>query len=130
MSCHEVYLFCKEVRKAGREGPEKEPDDGAAGEKTAYVRRVRGIERRGTLRAGRWTTGGTGGTVHRVGTVLLVINIPLLIGGAHCLDLIERKKRIEVLANLVATSSREVALHKKSGQKSDLQVNEDFLVSF
>ena len=60
------------------------------------------------------TTGGTGGTVHRVGTVLLVINIPLLIGGAHCLDLIERKKRIEVLANLVATSSREVALHKKS----------------
>jgi len=60
------------------------------------------------------TTGATGPTVHRVGTVLLAINIPLLIGGAHCLDLIERKKRIEVPANLVAIASREVALQKKS----------------
>jgi hypothetical protein len=38
-------------------------------------------------------------TVHDVGTVLLIINIPLLMGGAHCLDLVEKKKRIEVLTD-------------------------------
>ncbi len=38
------------------------------------------------------TTGATGPTVHSVGTILLVINIPLLIGGAHCLDLLEKRK--------------------------------------
>src|SRR6266487_2371356 len=45
------------------------------------------------------STGGVGPTVRNVGTGLLMINIPLLIGGAHCLDLIEKKKGITVLTN-------------------------------
>ena len=44
------------------------------------------------------TAPGIGPTVHTVGTVLLIANIPLLMGGAHCLDLVEKRKRFAVLA--------------------------------
>ncbi|HEX9424198.1 MAG TPA: hypothetical protein VF899_13215 [Pyrinomonadaceae bacterium] len=37
---------------------------------------------------------GIGPTMHSVGTVLLIANIPLLIAGAHCLDLAEKNKRV------------------------------------
>ena len=43
--------------------------------------------------------GEVGPTLHSVGTVLLVANIPLLIGGAHCLDLVEKERRVAAFSN-------------------------------
>ena len=43
------------------------------------------------LTAISWLTG-TGSHVQTLGTVLLFLTIPLLVFGAQCLDLIERKK--------------------------------------
>lgn len=37
--------------------------------------------------------GGPGWYVQRFGTVLLLATVPLLLCGAHCLDLLERRKR-------------------------------------
>ncbi|MBC7909159.1 MAG: hypothetical protein H7Y30_01580 [Pyrinomonadaceae bacterium] len=46
------------------------------------------------LTASTWLTGtqGFGSYTQTVGTVLLVLTIPLLIFGAHCLDLMESRK--------------------------------------
>ena len=46
------------------------------------------------ITAATWLTGaaGYGPALHRLGTGLLVLTIPLLIFGAHCLDLIETQK--------------------------------------
>jgi hypothetical protein len=45
------------------------------------------------------STQGIGPTLHRAGTVLLMMNIPLLIAGAHFMDLVEKRKRVAVLTN-------------------------------
>ncbi|SRR6266542_665328 len=52
------------------------------------------------------STGGIAPTLHSIGTVLLLANIPLLMAGAHCLDLVQNKKRIAVLMKLGSSSSR------------------------
>jgi hypothetical protein len=45
------------------------------------------------LTFGSWLMGGwVGQFEHGAGTILLVSTIPLLVLGAHCLDLIERQK--------------------------------------
>ena len=46
------------------------------------------------LTAATWFTalGGHGPLLHKLGTILLVLTIPLLVFGGHCLDLIERQK--------------------------------------
>lgn len=46
------------------------------------------------LTATAWltVTQGSGSDTRTVGTVLLVLTMPLLIFGAHCLDLMERRK--------------------------------------
>ena len=46
------------------------------------------------ITAATWLTGaaGYGPILHRLGTGLLVLTIPLLLFGAHCLDLIETQK--------------------------------------
>ena len=46
------------------------------------------------ITAATWLTGaaGYGPLLHRLGTSLLVLTIPLLMCGAHCLDLIETQK--------------------------------------
>ena len=46
------------------------------------------------ITAATWLTGaaGYGPVLHRFGAILLVLTIPLLIFGAHCLDLIEKQK--------------------------------------
>lgn len=48
------------------------------------------------LTVASWLQGGAGGSYTKIiGTVLLVLTIPLLIFGAHCLDLMERRKERE-----------------------------------
>jgi CHASE2 domain-containing sensor protein len=46
------------------------------------------------LTAVTWFTGATsyGPFLHKLGTTLLVLTIPLLLFGGHCLDLIEQEK--------------------------------------
>lgn len=49
------------------------------------------------LTAITWFTGTGAGSsyLHTLGTILLFLTIPLLVFGAHCLDLSERRKGIE-----------------------------------
>lgn len=44
------------------------------------------------LTAGSWLTGGGSSYIRTLGTIFLLMTIPLLICGAHCLDLMERRK--------------------------------------
>jgi amino acid transporter len=52
------------------------------------------------LTAFSWFTGaaGVGAYVQTTGTVLLVLMIPMLIFGAHCLDLTEKRKKADRLS--------------------------------
>jgi hypothetical protein len=46
------------------------------------------------ITAATWLTGaaGYGPFLHKLGTILLVLTIPLLLFGGHCLDLIEQQR--------------------------------------
>lgn len=44
------------------------------------------------LTASSWLTGAGSSYVQTMGTIFLLMTIPLLVFGAHCLDLIERRK--------------------------------------
>jgi hypothetical protein len=48
------------------------------------------------LTAMSWLTGSTwhGFAIHRIGTVLLFMTIPLLLFGAHCLDLSDKEREL------------------------------------
>ncbi|HEY0546844.1 MAG TPA: hypothetical protein VGC91_15800 [Pyrinomonadaceae bacterium] len=56
------------------------------------------------LTAGSWLTGGGSSYIRTLGTIFLIMTIPLLVCGAHCLDLMEKRK----------DQAREIRFHDKS----------------
>lgn len=80
------------------------------------------------LTFGSWFMGGgIGQFEHVTGTVLLVLTIPLLVLGAHCLDLMEKRKKG---AEVAGSESRRMATKElrtvvKEGNTNDLERDQE-----